>query len=106
MTDFGDMTFNDVAELFKEQQFQLETYRTEINRLTKIVESYDRDEEILVLRRALTDQDIQIEYLMDIADGLHNGLLLAEQQLAAENIGLRTLARDAIQRYKDMRSGK
>ena len=106
MTDFGNMTFNTVTELFKEQQFQLETYRNEINRLNKIVESYDRDEEILVLRRSITDQDILIESCMNIAEGLYNGILQAEEQLAAENIGLRAIARDSIQRYKDLRGRK
>lgn len=106
MTDIGDMSFNAVTELFKEQQFQIETYRTEINRLTRIVEGYDRDEEILTLRRTITDQDIQIESWMDIADGLNAGLAQAQEQLAAENIGLRALARDAIQEYKDARGRK
>jgi len=106
MTDIGDMSFNEVAELFREQQFQNETYRNEINRLTRIVEGYDRDEEILTLRRTITDQDIQIESLMNIGEGLYNGLLLAQQQLADENIGLRALARDAIQQYKDARGRK
>lgn len=100
------MSFTTVAELFKEQQFQLETYRNEINRLNKIVEGYDRDEEILVLRRALTDQDIQIESWMNVADGLYKGLLQTEDQMALENIGLRPVARDAIQRYRDLKGRK
>lgn len=104
--NLADMTFTAVNELFKEQQFQLETYRNEINRLNKIVEGYDRDEEILVLRRAITDQDIQLENWMNVADGLNDGLMMAQQQLAAENIGLRPIARDAIQRYNDLKAGR
>jgi acyl-CoA thioesterase len=104
--NLADMTFTAVTELFTEQQFHIETYRNEINRLTKIVEGYDRDEEILTLRRSITDQDTQLEAWMNVADGLYKGLKQTEEQLAQENIGLRAVARDAIQHYRDMSSRK
>lgn len=104
--NLADKTFTEVTELFSEQQFQIQTYLNEINRLNKIVEGFDRDEEILTLRRAITDQDIQIESWMNIADGLYNGIKQAEDQLNAENIGLRMLARAAIQQYRDLRNRK
>lgn len=104
--NLADMSFTAVTELFTEQKFQNETYLNEINRLTKIVEAYDRDEEIQNLRGVITHLNIQIECWERVADGLNIGLVTAQNQLAEENIGLRAVARGAIKEYNDLKTNR
>jgi hypothetical protein len=102
MKDIEDMTFNELTELHKE-------WGAEIGRLTvlltdayKTIEGYSRDKEIADLTQTISHQRDLINQWRRTAGALHDGLILAQMQLSEENIGVRPLARDGIQAYRDM----
>lgn len=101
MTDPTTMTFNEIVELFKEYEFQIETYRNELNRLNIIVEGYDRDNEIIELKEIISKQHGEIGDWRNIAAGLADGLVATQEQLADLSVGIRPSARDALQKYND-----
>lgn len=101
MTDPTTMTFNEIVELFKEYEFQIETYRNELNRLNIIIEGYDRDNEIIELKEIISKQHGEIGDWRNIAAGLADGLGATQEQLADLSVGIRPSARDALQKYND-----
>ena len=101
MTDPTTMTFNEIVELFKEYEFQIETYRNELNRLNIIIEGYDWDNEIIELKEIISNQHGEIGDWRNIAAGLADGLVATQEQLADLSVGIRPSARDALQKYND-----
>jgi hypothetical protein len=101
MTDPTTMTFNEIVELFKEYEFQIETYRNELNRLNIIIEGYDWDNEIIELKEIISKQHGEIGDWRNIAAGLADGLVATQEQLADLSVGIRPSARDALQKYND-----
>ena len=101
MTDPTAMTFNEIVELFKEYEFQIETYRNELNRLNIIIEGYDWDTEIIELKEIISKQHGEIGDWRNIAAGLADGLVATQEQLADLAVGIRPSARDALQKYND-----
>jgi len=102
MKDVEDMTFNEITELHKEWGAEIRRLTALLTDAYKTIEGYNRDEEIADLTQTISYQRDLIGKWRDIAGALHNGLTVAQMQLSEENIGVRPLARDAIQAYRDM----
>lgn len=96
-----DLTFTELVELFKDYEFQLETYRNEINRLSHIVDGYDRDERVGELKDMIAKQHGELGEWRNIASGLADGLVATQEQLDDLGVGIRPSARDALQKYND-----
>lgn len=100
--DIGDMTFNEIVELHIDMGGEIDRLTTMLVEAHKTIEGYSRDEEIVDLTRTINYQRDLTAKWRDIARALHDGLIVAQMQLSEENIGVRPLARDAIQAYRDM----
>lgn len=102
MKDIEDMTFNEITELHKEWGAEIRRLTTLLADAYKTIEGYNRDEEIMDLTQTIGYQRDLIAKWRDTAKALHDGLIVAQMQLSEENIGVRPLARDGIQAYRDM----
>jgi hypothetical protein len=101
MSEIQDMTFNEIVELHKEMDAENTRLRTLLAEAVETIHKYNRDEDIMSLNQTISTYRNQVARWREIAEALHDGLILAQMQLAGENIGVRPLARDAIQAYRD-----
>jgi|688.fasta_scaffold2739822_1 hypothetical protein len=102
MDDYMAMSFNDLTEMVEDLKKQINYLQLVVAEQSATIQGYDQDAIVQALLADNAELETQIGELEDLCEELYNGLKMVESQLDSFGIGLRPLARAAVQKFEEM----
>jgi hypothetical protein len=102
MNNYLDMTFNDLTSYIVNLQSKITQLELQVAEQSAIIGSYSRDHVINEMRAMVEEAENDLQEMIGLCNELYDGLKMAESQLDKLGVGLRPLARSAVQAFEEM----
>lgn len=100
--NYLDMTFNDLTAYIATLNGKIVDLELQIAEQSAIIGSYSRDRIINEMRAMVEEAENNLQEMIDLCNDLYDGIKQAESQLDKLGVGLRPLAREAMQTFEEM----